>query len=64
MKTLLPIERLRSDGTIRNWTATAVAISCFPVVSAPTDGHKGSGNGPASASRGRNPRLTFKFNHP
>src|SRR5580692_6685759 len=47
MKTLLPIERFRSDGTIRNWTAIAVAvgISCFPVVSALADGHMGGGNG-------------------
>jgi ribosomal protein S20 len=46
MKTLLPIERFRADGTIRNWTALAVAvgISCFPVVSALADGHKGGGN--------------------
>src|SRR5258708_7543699 len=46
MKTLLPIEPSRSDGTIRNWTALAVAvgISCFPVVSALADGHKGGGN--------------------
>ena len=46
MKTLLAIERFRSDGTIRNWTALAVAvgISCFPVVSALADGHKGGGN--------------------
>src|SRR3984885_1305497 len=46
MKTLLPIERFRSDGTIRNWSALAVAvgISCFPLVSALADGHKGGGN--------------------
>ena len=46
MKTLLPSERFRSDGTIRNWTALAVAvgISCFPAVSALADGHKGGGN--------------------
>src|SRR5260370_20069043 len=46
MKTLLTIEPSRSDGTIRNWTALAVAvgISCFPVVSALADGHKGGGN--------------------
>src|SRR5260221_6094139 len=46
MKTLLPIEPSRSDGTIRNWTALAVAvgISCFPVVSALADGHKGGGH--------------------
>jgi hypothetical protein len=31
MKTLLPIEWSRSDGTIRNWAALAVGISCFPV---------------------------------
>jgi hypothetical protein len=46
MKTLSPIERFRSDGTIRNWTAIAVGvgISCFPVVSALAEGHKGGGN--------------------
>src|SRR5258708_30729996 len=46
MKTLLPIERFRSDGHIRNWTALAVGvgISCFPVVSALAGGHKGGGN--------------------
>jgi len=46
MKTLLPIERFRSDSTIRNWTALAVAvgINCFPAVSALADGHKGGGN--------------------
>jgi hypothetical protein len=47
MKTLLPIGRFRSDGTIRNWSALAVAvgISCFPLVSALADGHKGGGGG-------------------
>src|SRR5260221_7860568 len=63
MKTLLPIEPSRSDGTIRNWTALAVAvgISCFPVVSALAHGHKGGGNagggghvtGGGHAGRGR-----------
>src|SRR5260221_6440189 len=57
MKTLLPIERFRSDGTIRNWTALAVAvgISCFPVASALADGYKGGGHAGCGghATRGR-----------
>ena len=47
MKTLLFVERLRSDGTIRKWAVLAAAalISCYPVASALADNHGGGGHG-------------------